>query len=233
MEIIELNNSTFAKIDLCLNIQDSLDEVPPALSFSLEWGTDLDKSLLLSRGNELGRQFLKLKTCASSEVLLLKEASSQKLCGWAGLNVLETKEYPEIFATYLTPGFRNYSLWLAMLQVRLQRALEMESEKVYMRVPYKYFDELTFGKVITPIFSVLIPDSVDPDFKDQCKVCDYFERECNQQNFLSIDVAKMLEHIRLRFGDLPFEFPLNFSLDLKKLRQPNRTTSIKAHWNKA
>lgn len=232
MEQIVLNNATVAKMELGLNVQDSLDDIPTLLDFSISWADHEDWTFVLKRCSELGRQTMNLRTSKTTEIVILRDDETWSVRGWAGLDLSRTPGYPEIFSSHLEPGFRNYPLWLAMHHARLQKALAREAEFLFLRIHGDYFDAVNRGKGVSSIFSLLMPESLDPDFRNLCRGCELFDRSCQYQSFMTLDTAKMLEHIQLRFGTLPPAFPLRLTLDKSKMRNPSRDTKVDMEWKK-
>lgn len=218
----QLTLETIAKIELGISVNDSLEQRPPCLDFSIELATPADWSYVVSQCQEKKRQTMNLQSSKTAQLIVLKDEKERAIRGWAGQDFDRLEDYPEIFSGYLENGYRHYLLWLALTHARCQMALEKEREQLFIRVTGTYLSQWSDSELVTPIYQRLIPESLDPGFRALCMQCDLFGRQCQQQAFCSMDVPKMLQHIQVRFGILPKSFPVRFTLDKMKMRNTPR-----------
>lgn len=232
MSSFEINNESVAKIELGLSKDENIDERPLVTDFSLSLASEKDKAYIIAQTQSMQRQTMNLRTSESVQIIMLRDDKSKQIRGWAGLDLTRTENYSELFSSYLEAGYRHYLLWLAMTHVRCQLALNMGVEALFFRVSEVFARDVEKAESITNIYDVLVPESIDPSFRDLCQKCELFGRTCNYRAFLSMDVPRMVQHVQLRIGTLPSTFPMSFVLDPKFMRTRNRGPGSTLKWKR-
>jgi hypothetical protein len=167
---------------------------------TLSWADPATRQSIVAGLREGGRQTMNLRLMPSAKMLVLREVSSKKVIGFAGLDDEYFPAYPELFSLHVDADCRSLRLGTLLEAARAAYLLARGHVVAYTRMEKATNDALLSYRLQSRAFIALPKRSLAPAYTANCHQCELYGGACTKQAFLLVDLAALLERGR-RFGE--------------------------------
>ena len=202
-------------------------EVPPTLSFQLDWATDEERAEIMGHMRRLGRQTMNLRVMKGSRLLRVRAPEDgNRIVGWAGLDAWHTPGLAELFSLFVFPDYRTYLVGLILETARcafLTRECP-DVKRVLVRMESASNTSLLQYRLGAELMREAPPEELGDELLSLCSRCELHGNACAQQAFLWVNVERFLARGQERLGYvIPTEnLPLQLRLDPTRIRRSAR-----------
>lgn len=178
-------------------------EVPPTLTFELDWASAEERAEIMAEMQRLGRQTMNLRVMPDSRLLRVRAPEDgNRIVGWAGLDAWYTPRVAEFFSLFVYPEYRTYLVGLILETARCAFLVKecAHIERVLVRMESASNTSLLRYRLGASLMAEASREEVGDETLKLCGRCELYGQSCAQQAFLWVDVRRFLARGSERLG---------------------------------
>lgn len=202
-------------------------EIPPTLTFQLDWASPSEREEIMAQMRALGRQTMNLRVMKDSRLLRIRAPDDgNKIVGWAGLDAWHTPEMAELFSLFVFPEYRAYLVGLILETARCSFLVKEcpHVKRVLVRMEASSNTSLLRYRLGAELMVEAGENEISPETLVLCHQCELFGNSCARQAFLWVDIDRFLSRGYDRIGhEVTTEgLPKLITLDPNRMRKAPR-----------
>ena len=105
-----------------------------------------------------------------------------------------------MFSLFVLPEFRGKGVGMALELARYMHAIQYGVKTLYIRLESRGASSLLEYRKDNHCFTFVEPDS--EDYIGLCRHCEYYQKRCEEQRFMRIDVQGRIKQIIRKIGPI-------------------------------